>query len=487
MNKKKICLAVAVFCCSVSFLYVHAIVEKPMVVIIPSYNNQKWVENNLQSVFSQNYENYRVIYVDDCSTDNTYESVQKLVEKYEQQNRVTVIHNDIRRGAMANWYTTIHSCRDEEIVVQLDGDDWLAHQGVLAYINKIYTENNIWMTYGQFIEYPSHVIGYAYSKSFSDTVIATNTFRKVGQLPISHLRTFYAWLFKAIKLQDMLYQGNFYTMAWDKVMMAPMIEMAAHHFFCVPEVLYVYNNANPINDHRVNKNLQHSLAWYVLNLPPYEPLDKPQIQEVLLEQDQASVILICRYEPNSRQIENIIKNIRSSRSLQILYPAAADVALISEKFKSSSFTSYNDFDFVQKLQVCLREIDSHYVLLSSDSISIMGDLDLATCILQLKNAHADIFYCTIGGRSHEDLFSKRLPMINRKHLIYAWYPQDKNGSWAIPVVDMTLWPRDLLIDVATRCSALTIENFCCQLERNLKEQNKLGLMFSEGQCKENSI
>ena len=223
------------------------------------------------------------------------------------------------------------------------------------------------------------------------------------------------------------------------------------------------------------------------SLPPYEPLNKQKSVDVLGEQDHASVILICQHAPNSEYIENILKNIRSAGSLHLLYPADSDIALISENFKSVSFVSYNGSNFVQKLQVCLRKNDSSYVLLCSDSMSISGEFDLSTCILQLKKAQADLFYCTIGSCSHEDLFSKKLPRVNRKHSIYAWYSQDKNGSWAIPVIDMTLWPRNLLIDVATRCPALTIEDFCCQLERRLKEQNKLGLMFSESQCKENNI
>ena len=99
-----------------------------------------------------------------------------------------------------------------------------------------------------------------YSKPFSEDVIRNNTFRKVEQLPMSHLRTFYAWLFKSIKLEDVLYQGDFYPMTCDKVILACCIEMAARHHYCVPEVLYVYNNTNQLSDHHVNGGLQHSLA-----------------------------------------------------------------------------------------------------------------------------------------------------------------------------------------------------------------------------------
>ena len=35
--------------------------EKEIVIVIPSYNNEKWVKNNLRSTIGQNYENFRII------------------------------------------------------------------------------------------------------------------------------------------------------------------------------------------------------------------------------------------------------------------------------------------------------------------------------------------------------------------------------------------------------------------------------------------
>ena len=43
--------------------------EKPFVVVIPSYNNTKYCEQNLLSVLGQEYTNFRVIYLEDASTD----------------------------------------------------------------------------------------------------------------------------------------------------------------------------------------------------------------------------------------------------------------------------------------------------------------------------------------------------------------------------------------------------------------------------------
>lgn len=41
------------------------------VFIIASYNNSKWYLNNLNSIKKQTYKKWRIIYVDDCSTDDT--------------------------------------------------------------------------------------------------------------------------------------------------------------------------------------------------------------------------------------------------------------------------------------------------------------------------------------------------------------------------------------------------------------------------------
>ena len=129
--------------------------ERPMVVVIPSYKNADWYDKNLSSIFAQKYRNYRVVYVDDDSPDNTYELVAKKIQSLGQQHRSKVIKNETRRGALANIYHAIHEyCQDDEIVVLLDGDDWFKHDRVFQTLNETYADTNVWMTYGQYEEYP---------------------------------------------------------------------------------------------------------------------------------------------------------------------------------------------------------------------------------------------------------------------------------------------------------------------------------------------
>lgn len=244
--------------------------QKHMIVIIPSYNNARWYKQNLDSVFSQEYDNFHVIYVDDCSRDTTGNLVRQYVQERGLQDRITLILNPERHGAMYNLYYAIHACADDAVIVTLDGDDWFAHPGVLQKLNEVYADPNIWLTYGQYVEYPSGQIGF--SADFPPQVIQNNSFRTYG-CPVSHLRTFYAGLFKKIKKEDLYYKGEFFPMTWDKAIMLPMLEMCGGKFKFIPDILYVYNFANPINDCRVNGQLQANLVGVINKMPRYQPLD----------------------------------------------------------------------------------------------------------------------------------------------------------------------------------------------------------------------
>ena len=72
------------------------ITQKPLVIVIPSYNNKDWYDRNLGSVFSQKYKHYRIIYINDCSTDNTYDLVCNFVREQGQEHRTTIINNAVK-------------------------------------------------------------------------------------------------------------------------------------------------------------------------------------------------------------------------------------------------------------------------------------------------------------------------------------------------------------------------------------------------------
>jgi glycosyltransferase involved in cell wall biosynthesis len=244
--------------------------QKPLVIVIPSYNNRAWFGYNLDSVYQQQYTNFRVIYIDDHSSDGTSSLVQNYVKRHRYTN-ITLVRNNTRRGALANTWQAINRCKKDEIIVTLDGDDWFAHNQVLSYINHLYQNKNTWLTYGQFQNWPTKSPGWC--EKIPARVIATNTFRDYG-FYFAQLRTFYAWLAQKIKQKDLIdpTTNDFYQVAGDTALMFPMVELAGSHTRFIKSILYYHNVQTPLNDFKVHHDEQMAVTTRVRALPPYQPL-----------------------------------------------------------------------------------------------------------------------------------------------------------------------------------------------------------------------
>lgn len=245
--------------------------EKEIVVIIPSYNNQEWYERNLRSVFNQNYHRYRIVYINDCSNDNTAKLVNNLVTTAGQQHRTVIKNNSKRLGALHNLYHAILPLPDQAIVITLDGDDWLKGDNVFATINQAYQDRRVWMTFGQYETYPDCALGICHE--LPATIVSNHAYRMYDWVT-SHLRTFRAGLFKRIKKEDLMINGKFFDVAWDQAFLFPMLEMAAGHYKFINQILYVYNQANQLNDFKQKAAWQDYCGRYIRSKKRYHPLDR---------------------------------------------------------------------------------------------------------------------------------------------------------------------------------------------------------------------
>lgn len=247
--------------------------DPEFVIIIPSYNNARYVTRNLDSVIRQrqSYQQFQVIYINDASTDQTKALVDAYIAEHNMSDYVTIIHNQERRGAMRNWYDTISSLAPHKIIVCLDGDDALHGNDVLVRLSQVYRNENIWLTYGNYICVPQ--IAGSICAAFPKKVIKRNTYRLYSFIS-SHLRTFYAKLFHHIKIEDFKYEGDFVPVCCDVAMMIPMLEMCGqqHHIF-IPDVLYEYTATNPISDFRKNERLINQVHHAIMARPAYKPLN----------------------------------------------------------------------------------------------------------------------------------------------------------------------------------------------------------------------
>lgn len=238
-------------------------------IVIPSYNNLNWVEPNIASILNQTYDNYDVLYIDDASTDGTYEAVRGIVKDLPNW---TVVRNEVnrRRGYNLNPHNKLISDfigDSEDIVMFVDGDDWLYDEFVLKNLNELYNEKNYWMTYGTFVCYPSGDVGYPQNTEYPKEVHGTNRYRG-DTWRASHLRTFKWHLYSKIREEDLIFSqtGEYYYHAEDLATSFPCLEMCPQDKIgVVPFYTYVYNVSQEARD-RVENDLTREPRGYKTEL-----------------------------------------------------------------------------------------------------------------------------------------------------------------------------------------------------------------------------
>lgn len=237
-----------------------------LAVIVPFYNPGAFLEKCVATLLSQKYDNYRIIFIDDCSTDGSWDLLPHGEEN------ITCIKNTERKTALENIHNAIlDHCEPDDIVVLVDGDDWLPHKKVFSEINEIYNRENCMIMYGQ-ASWTDGRRGFAraYDKE---------SFAHLRWVPfcVSHIRTFKASVYHAIQEQDPTFScmkdadGNFYRMTYDVAIMFPIMEIAGYkNIYFNDSILYIYNRSNPISDDRVNQALQTQIHHEISKKEPFQ-------------------------------------------------------------------------------------------------------------------------------------------------------------------------------------------------------------------------
>lgn len=93
---------------------------KKISILMAVYNAEKTMDEAIESILKQTYENWQFIICDDCSTDNTYEKLLHYKELYPE--KFIIIKND-KNSKLA--YSLNHCLQyaDGEYVARMDADD----------------------------------------------------------------------------------------------------------------------------------------------------------------------------------------------------------------------------------------------------------------------------------------------------------------------------------------------------------------------------
>ena len=220
-------------------------------IIVPVFNAEKYIEKCLNSLVKQTHNRFQVLIVDDCSSDSSYEIASKICEK---NKHFKIFRNNRRIGALNNIRNLLEKKIKEPtktIDLIVDGDDYLYSSDVLNILEEKYKQTNCLITYGSHISSKG-----VQGKKYPRIIRKFNLFRKYFWYA-SHLKTFRHDLWLSINKSDLLTNnGHYFTVASDLALMFPMLEMAGNRQEFIKDILYVYNDQNPISDHKIRRKEQ---------------------------------------------------------------------------------------------------------------------------------------------------------------------------------------------------------------------------------------
>lgn len=90
-------------------------------ILIPNYNHAPYLQQRIDSVLAQSYQDFEVLILDDCSPDNSRE----VIEKYRNNSKIShIIFNETNSGStFLQWKKGIDLAKGEWIWIA-ESDDW---------------------------------------------------------------------------------------------------------------------------------------------------------------------------------------------------------------------------------------------------------------------------------------------------------------------------------------------------------------------------
>jgi glycosyltransferase involved in cell wall biosynthesis len=214
-------------------------------IVCAGRNLGAWAALNLYSLQSQRLHpeiRFHATWIDDASTDNTFEIAQACVSR---DPRFTLIKSDHRRGSSYHYVKAIQErSNPDDIIVMVDADDWLAHSNALSLVAKEYLradEAPTWMTYGSLQTFRPGARSEIWVGDYDRESILTGNVRRSKLFFATHLKTFFKELFDLLTVEDLTDDdGCPWPYAGDMALMLPMLEMAREHARRISDVLYIY-------------------------------------------------------------------------------------------------------------------------------------------------------------------------------------------------------------------------------------------------------
>ena len=258
---------------AVNFRYLFSRKKHFVYIVTSVYNSGDIICKTLQSVYDQNYPQkcYRHVVINDASTDTTDTVIKKWLADH-HEHKVEYIINNKRLGSCANNTRGFRMAKPGDLVVELNGDDWLYDESTISFLNKVFACKKVWMTYNSSVDTSGKRL--SWTGKIPADVVKNNSYRDVNWVS-SHPHAFRAELFSHVSETDLIDPStkNYWQASADHAHYMPMLELAGGHARHMYSSLYVYNkNENSI--YNKNREFQKQCADKINSMKKYQPLKK---------------------------------------------------------------------------------------------------------------------------------------------------------------------------------------------------------------------
>ncbi len=392
---------------------------KPFVIALYARNQAPWCKKALLSIFRQNYDQHRIIAIDDGSSDETYNAIQQTVIDNHEEHRVLLLRNERPIGFLSSLYRALDSCQELEIILPLDAKDLLASDTLLSRLNQLYQNPDVWLVSASALNYPS------YERS------------------TSHPLCFYKALFQEIHAADFFSDGH--PTPDREPYFSALRKLAGSHIAQLEEPLSLCNLATP-----------QSPPHNPLAPPAYAPLAQlPKPQQtvgpdlLLFSFDRPMQLFAC--------LESIETYFTGINSISVLYRISAEsfaeaYEIVKKRFPTVHFEQQSILnprkDFKPMvMKMVFEESSSPYILFGVDDQVVKDYADLSFCTEQLERSGAYGFYLRFGRHITQSYMANNLPQMPPPPIpltgdTFLWDLRTGEFDWAFAnTVDMTIYRK----------------------------------------------
>ena len=125
-------------------------------IIVPNYNHAPYLQQRLDSIYNQTFQDFEVIILDDCSTDNSKE----IIEKYRNKPQTShIVYNEVNSGSPFKQWAKGFDLAQGEYIWIAESDDWAELNFLAEIVPILNRDTSLVLAFCEsFFEYPNKSI-----------------------------------------------------------------------------------------------------------------------------------------------------------------------------------------------------------------------------------------------------------------------------------------------------------------------------------------